>query len=100
VKGPQVFCRSGELANRSLPIPRQGLTIGRSAGCHVRLQERSVSRLHATFLRTKRGTYLRDEQSSVGTMVNGGRIPAGVPVLLNPGDVIQVGFYQVFEYRE
>jgi pSer/pThr/pTyr-binding forkhead associated (FHA) protein len=62
------------------------------------LQERSVSRTHATLLRTRRGVYIRDENSLLGTYVNDRRIRG--PVRLRQGDLIRIGVYQVFEYRE
>ena len=100
VTGPHLYCRSGELARHNISITRLGITIGRGVNNQVRLQERSVSRTHVSILFTKRGIYIRDEQSSLGTIVNGQRISANTPILLHHGDVIQIGFYQVFEFME
>jgi eukaryotic-like serine/threonine-protein kinase len=97
--GPHLYGRSGELTGRVFPVAHQGTTIGRSSGNIVRLQERSVSRLHTTLFWTKRGVYIRDENSSMGTFVNAQRIPANTPILLRHGDVIQIGYFQVFEFR-
>ena len=94
-----LFGRSGEWAGQSIVIPRHGLTIGRSKNCQLQIRERSVSRLHATILVVKSGIYIRDENSALGTYVNGQRIAAKVPVLLRNNDVIQTGYYQVFEFR-
>lgn len=97
---PHLFVRSGELLGQSIPIlSRSGLTIGRGRMCQVRLQERSVSRTHATIFFTKRGAYVRDEGSSLGTLVNNQRIPPNIPIPVKDGDVIQIGYYQVFEVR-
>lgn len=98
-RGPCLFGRTGDFANQYIPIPKEELTLGRAANMQVRLQERSVSRVHARLIRTRRGVYLQDENSSVGTILNGERIQPGVPVLLKSGDVIQLGYYQVFEFR-
>jgi serine/threonine-protein kinase len=98
-KAPHLVARSGDLAGQIVPIPASGLTIGRSTSTQLRLREPSVSRNHAVIIVARRGVYIRDEGSSLGTIVNGQRIPAGAPVLLRHGDVIQVGYYQVFEYR-
>jgi len=97
-RGPYLMCRSGDLAGQFIPIPNQGLTIGRSSQNQVHLRDRSISRIHATIIRTRRATYIRDENSSVGTYVNGQRVVG--TVILHPGDVIQLGYYQVFEYGE
>jgi serine/threonine protein kinase len=94
-----LFCRSGEWAGRSIIIPKQGLTIGRGKNNLLRMQERSVSRQHATILAMRSGIYIRDEGSALGTFVNGKRIAANVPMPLKHGDVIQTGYYQVFELR-
>lgn len=97
---PYLLGRSGEHAGQTLPLlSRTGVSIGRGTNCHVRLSERSVSRLHATILITKKGAYVRDEGSALGTFVNGKRIPINVPVSIKSGDVIQVGYFQVFEFR-
>ena len=90
--------RSGEWAGRTIPVPRGGLTIGRGAQNSLRLAEPSVSRVHAAIICGRKGVYLRDENSSLGTYVNGARISG--PVLLKNGDIIQLGYYQLFEWKE
>lgn len=94
-----IYCRSGELAGQNIIIPKQGLTIGRGQKNQLRMKERSVSRRHATILVVKSGVYIRDENSALGTYVNRERIAPNVPVSLKHGDVIQTGYYQVFEFR-
>jgi serine/threonine protein kinase len=98
--GPHLFARSGDLSGQSLSITAQGgITIGRAAACQVRLQEKSVSRVHATVFLTRRGAYVRDEGSSLGTLLNNQRIPSNAPMPVKHGDIIQIGYYQVFEFR-
>ena len=89
---------AGDMAGQFLPITPPTITIGRQSGNQIRLSEPSVSRKHATILRTRRGVYVRDEGSTLGTFVNRQRI-AG-PLRLKNGDVIQIGYYQVFEFHE
>ena len=97
---PHLFVRSGERTGQTIHITaRTGLTIGRGTTCSVRLQERSVSRLHATVFLTKHGAYVRDEGSSLGTFLNNQKIPPNVPMPVKHGDVIQIGYYQIFELR-
>jgi serine/threonine protein kinase len=97
---PHLFVRSGERIGQSVAVPSQTpLTIGRGTTCMFRLQERSISRLHATVFLTKRGLYIRDEDSSLGTFLNNQRIPVNKPVALKEGDVVQIGHYQIFEIR-
>jgi serine/threonine protein kinase len=91
--------RSGEKTGEMIPLLRQEVIIGRGNNSYLRLQERSVSRIHAAILLTKRGTYVKDVNSLLGTYVNGQRIPPGVPIKLNNGDVIETGHGQIFEYQ-
>ncbi len=95
---PHLYCRSGDYAGHPVPIPSGNLSIGRSSQCNLRIAEVSVSRRHATLVKARKGVYIRDDGSSLGTMVNGVRING--PVLLRHGDIIQIGYQQIFEYRE
>ena len=90
--------RRGELAKIGIPIPVGSFTIGRSAQNQARLADPSVSRVHARVIRTKRGIYIRDENSSLGTYVNGYRIVG--PTKLSHGDIVRIGYANDFEYRE
>lgn len=94
-----LYGRSGELAGHQIIIPKQGLTMGRGSNNQLRMQEKSVSRQHARILVMKSGIYIRDENSALGTYVNGQRIPANIPVPLKHGDIFQIGYYQIFEIR-
>lgn len=96
--GPRLLGRRGEMARQDLSIPEGHFSIGRGVNNQLRLQERSVSRSHAKIIRTRRGTYIRDEHSSLGTFVNGRRITG--PTKLKNRDVIQIGYANEFEYRE
>jgi len=96
--GPKLWGRAGDWRSQSIPISQNGLTIGRSSYNQLQLNESSVSRQHATIIRTRKGIYIRDENSSLGTYLNGQRIVG--PTKLKNGDVIQIGHYQIFEFRE
>lgn len=100
VRGPYLFVRSGESPSQAFLIRGTGLTIGRGSQAQVRLRDASVSRKHATIIRTRRGIYIRDERSSLGTYVNNQRIPPDTPIQLQNGDVIRIGYYQYFEFRK
>lgn len=98
VGAPHLLGIQGEMVNRRLLITEEGIAIGRSSDNTVRLSERSVSRHHAAIIVTKQGVYIRDLDSTLGTVVNGQKILR--PVLLQDGDVIRIGYYQDFVYRE
>jgi serine/threonine protein kinase len=97
VEGPHLVGLHGQYAHQTISIPSSGLSIGRSKNNRLRLREKSVSRVHATILRSRSGIYIRDENSSLGTMVNGRKITG--PTQLKPGDVIRIGYGQAFEFR-
>ena len=94
-KGPYLLCRSGQWAGQIISLPVGEIVIGRGSQSQIKLNENSVSRRHATIIHTKRGVYIRDDGSTLGTYVNGVRING--PVQLRDRDVIQIGYQQVFE---
>ena len=66
------------------------LTIGRATGCHVPLPDDTfASTIHARVFEQDGSIYVEDLGSTNGTYVNGMRLAA--PVLLRPGDQLQVG---------
>jgi serine/threonine protein kinase len=98
VSGPHLFCKAGQYAGQSISIRMKRMTIGRLRGSHIALGDPSVSRTHASLVRTRRGVYIEDEGSTLGTYVNNKRIVG--PQELRSGDVISIGSGQVFEYRK
>jgi len=68
------------------------VTIGRVAPANIVLfKDRLVSRLHAS-VHYEQGHYmLRDQHSANGTSVNGERLEALVPYLLQDGDQVEIG---------
>ena len=74
-------------------------TLGRSSSCNWRINDPSISRLHAALVRRpRRGVYLLDLASRAGTFVNGERLD-GEWLLVN-GDRISLGTDVVLEYNE
>jgi hypothetical protein len=81
--------RSGSLAS-SVLLDSAELTIGRTAGCDIRLDDQKASRQHAVVQRTGRsGWRITDLDSSNGTYVNGQRIRTNRP--LRHRDRISIG---------
>lgn len=65
---------------------------GRGVTSDVVVADPSLSRRHARFdLRTEGAWQLVDLESANGTRVDLRRIPAGVPALLKPGDLLRLG---------
>jgi hypothetical protein len=77
---------------RTIPLTRQGLTIGRRPDMTLVLEDAHVSRVHAQ-IRLVQGRYMIfDLDSSGGTYVNGQRV---TQCLLHPGDVISLAGAQL-----
>jgi len=98
VAGPRLLGKNGQYAGMAVALSGNSLNIGRAAGSGLWLSERSVSRTHASIVRTRRAVYLLDVGSVAGTYVNNQRVLG--PVQLKHGDVIQIGYADVFEYLE
>lgn len=74
-------------------------TLGRSPSCNWRINDPSISRLHAALVRRpRRGVYLLDLASRAGTYVNGERVSG--EWLLMDGDRIGLGSEVLLEYNE
>ncbi|MBQ0051772.1 MAG: FHA domain-containing protein [Treponema sp.] len=71
------------------------MTIGRSPDCSVVIDNKLVSRIHASIQKIRDAYFLKDENSTNGTFLNGHRIPADKYVKLNPGDKITVGAFNL-----
>ena len=93
-----LYSRSGLYVGRRFAIQMGETVIGRGTQVQLKLNDATVSRRHATIIRTARGVYIRDDGSTLGTFVNGRRILN--PALLKVGDVIQIGTQQIFEYTK
>jgi diguanylate cyclase (GGDEF)-like protein len=81
---------SGPEAGRVVPIPPEGIKLGRSDECDVHFDDNSLSREHAFAIKIGGGKFvLRDYDSTNGTFVNGARV--GEAVELGDNDRIQLG---------
>jgi len=72
-----------------ISIDKSPFVIGRSEECDLTLASGKISRHHAVFTQWKNNLYIQDKNSTNGTFVNGKAIKQ--EVLLNPGDLLQVG---------
>lgn len=77
-----------EVAGAAYPVTGS-LTIGRAAGCEITLDDTFISQLHARVSMSESGVVVEDLGSTNGTYLNRRRVTA--PVVVAPGDVIQVG---------
>ena len=65
------------------------VTVGRAAGCGVRVEDAYTSSLHARLYRRNGSLWVEDLGSTNGTWVNAERI--GTTAKLGKGDLLQVG---------
>ena len=77
------------LEERSLAT-KGTITIGRDASANIQIDDRFVSKRHASLIVAEQ-IYLVDEGSSNGTFVNGDRVLPGATVRLADGDTVRLG---------
>ena len=86
--GLQLIVRSGPGAGTAVPVTGQRMTAGRLSSCNVTLQDSTVSREHAAFVRRGETWWVVDLGSTNGTRVNGVQA-AEQPIA--PGDRVELG---------
>jgi len=70
-------------------VPDQGLTIGRHSTNDIVIADANVSRQHARILIAAGKCWIRDENSALGTIVNGQPVPGQQEFII--GDVLHIG---------
>jgi sigma-B regulation protein RsbU (phosphoserine phosphatase) len=69
-------------------VTTESIVVGRSTKCDLTIADRSMSRKHARFFKTRDAWMVEDLGSRNGTRVNG--LPVSEPTRIRPGDVISV----------
>jgi len=90
-----LIVQRGPNAGSRYLLNTEASTVGRHPDSDIFLDDISVSRRHATFLRTSRGTVVRDSSSLNGTYVNRHLVDETV---LQHGDEVQVGKFRLVFY--
>lgn len=67
------------------------ITIGRETDNDIVVDNKLASRHHAVIQKIRDAYFLKDDDSTNGTFLNGMKIPAGKYVKLNAGDKITIG---------
>ena len=67
------------------------LFVGRKEECDVRLQHKSISKMHCVIVKTDGLLLLRDLGSTNGTRVNSYKLEANQPYKLSDNDEIEFG---------
>lgn len=74
---------------------------GRDPSCEIPIEDHHVSRRHFELTHTNEGFYITDMGSANGTQINGSRIPAHEPQLLQSGDRVSIMDVNIdFEVRD
>ena len=84
---PQLVAVKGPMVGNTFELG-DTVVIGRSLDCQLRLDDLTVSRVHARITRTPEGMVIEDMNSGNGTYVN--QNPIQEPTLLNNNDLIRV----------
>lgn len=72
-----------------MQITEDPILVGRGSHCSLILDDDSVSSTHAEFIRRTGISYVKDLNSTNGTLING--VPINRESALNTGDTIQIG---------
>jgi len=86
---PILVITDGVLKGTRLPIPDEGVVVGRDEGCDITLPDQGVSREHCRVLLHNSGVWIRDLGSRNGVFLKGKRVNR--PKQIMPGDVLKVG---------
>lgn len=89
-----VVVRGPNLGARFL-LNAEKVSVGRKPKCDIFLDDVTVSRKHATFVREGTGYVMRDAGSLNGTYVNRERVDSAQ---LKTGDIVQIGKYRMVYY--
>jgi hypothetical protein len=90
---------AGPRYGEELPVPSPIVTVGRAAGCDVRVDDDSVSAQHARLEYDMGAWRITDLQSINGTAVEGVKLAPNVPTPLPYGATVRVGGVQL-QFRE
>ena len=73
-----------------IPIPVKGLLLGRDEGCNVVLRNDAISRRHCRIVRSRKRYYIQDQNSDLGTYVNGQKLDPKQLIELHLGDYVRL----------
>ena len=90
--GPALVVRAGDRAGEHFLLGDARVTIGRSSGADILLDDITVSREHARVVRRPDGFYIEDSDSLNGTYVNRRRVESHH---LSDGDELQIGKFKL-----
>jgi PAS domain S-box-containing protein len=72
-------------------LKKETTSVGRSAACDIRINDRAISARHLKFIRSSEGVFLEDVGSTNGTYLKGELVIPGDRVPVGEGDPIAIG---------
>ncbi len=91
-----MFGCSTDEGPKLLAFRAANLLVGRLPDNHLGLNDKSVSRRHATISVQQGGVFIEDMGSQNGTSVNGTGIRQSTPI--KPGDILRIGHVPLFYF--
>ncbi|MBI5953351.1 MAG: FHA domain-containing protein [Chloroflexi bacterium] len=88
VKEAYLEATKGQLLGKKICLDVDDFSVGRNRDNNLQLSDTRVSRLHARLRYAQGSWFIQDQNSTIGTFVNGKQIKA---IRLNSGDHIRVG---------
>lgn len=85
---PPIYLKP-ESASEEIVFKLNQITIGRSPGCDLHIQDETVSALHVRLYFRQNQWWVEDNDSSNGTTLNS--IPVETPTVLTSGDQLMLG---------
>jgi len=89
----KLILADGDNEAREFPLHKARTDIGRRSSNDIQLRGREVSGEHASIVLKNQDYVLIDNQSTNGTLVNGGRISE--PTVITPGSTIRIGKFSL-----
>ena len=86
------------VGGQSVDLVKDLTLVGRDEDCDVRLDHKSISKLHCVIVKTDGLLLIRDLGSTNGTFLNGRRLPENTPVRVGDGDRLQFGANVVVKF--
>lgn len=91
-----------ESTGKDISIQKPLIRVGRHSECdlHIDSSKNYVARLHASFIYERSIWFLRDDNSTNGTWLNGQKIKPGVKYQLNADDKIDLAHSETFIFEK
>jgi hypothetical protein len=88
----------GGVQGKTYHLGAREATLGRKVGNYIQVMDEKVSRVHVKMRAVAGGLEVIDEESEIGTKINGELIGAKTPRVMKHGDTLQIGD-NVFRYE-